>query len=102
MAQMMASADVNGAGLVYSDVGDGVPLMCLHGGMGIDRRSLQVPGILNLTTHSIRLIIPDQRGHGDSSTGADDEYTHETWATDARELARHLGLSRFGLLGHSY
>jgi proline iminopeptidase len=70
--------------------------------MGIDRRSLHVPGILDLAAHGIRLIIPDQRGHGESSTSSDAEYTHEVWATDARELAQHLGLSRFGVLGHSY
>jgi proline iminopeptidase len=87
---------------VYSDIGCGIPLLCLHGGMGIDRRSLLVRGILDLAGHGIRLIVPDQRGHGESSVGDDSQYTHETWAADVRELARHLGLERFALLGHSY
>jgi proline iminopeptidase len=98
----MATAEVNGTRLAYSDIGSGVPLLCLHGGMGIDAGSLRVPGILDLARHGIRLIIPDQRGHGESSSGKDAEYTHGTWAADARGLAQHLGLPRFALLGHSY
>jgi pimeloyl-ACP methyl ester carboxylesterase len=55
------TANISGATLSYSDIGTGVPLMCVHGGMGIDARSLHAPGILDLAGHRIRLIIPDQR-----------------------------------------
>ena len=93
---------VNGATLRYTDSGDGMPLLCLHGGMGIDSASLRVPGILNLSDHGIRLVIPDQRGHGASSRHTQRDYTHTTWITDVRALATALGLQRFALLGHSY
>jgi pimeloyl-ACP methyl ester carboxylesterase len=53
--------------LAYSDVGGGVPLVCLHGGMGIDGNTLRVPGILDLADHGVRVVIPDQRGHGQSA-----------------------------------
>ena len=99
---MTSTADVDGVTLSYSDVGSGPPLLCLHGGMGVDGQTLHVPGVLNLSNHGIRLIIPDQRGHGRSSRSSEAEYTHAIWAGDMHSLARHLGLSQFALLGHSY
>ena len=95
-------ARVNGIRLDYSDTGRGLPLLCLHGGMGIDGGSLRVPGILDLAESGVRVIIPDQRGHGRSERSRPSQYSHHTWATDAHELARELGLSRFAMLGHSY
>jgi proline iminopeptidase len=97
-----ATAEITGGKMTYSDIGTGLPLICLHGGMGVDARSLWVPGILNLAGFGIRLIIPDQRGHGQSPGGGNADYTHARWVADVRELATHLGLSRFALLGHSY
>lgn len=47
-------ATVNGVQLTYSDTGGGVPLLCLHGGMGVDAGTLHVPGILDLARHGIR------------------------------------------------
>ena len=99
---MTAIADLDGAKLAYTDVGTGIPLLCLHGGMGIDSHSLRVPGILELIDHRIRLVIPDQRGHGRSGRSPEADCTHATWASDARGLAQHLGWSRFAMLGHSY
>jgi proline iminopeptidase len=96
------TAVVNDIELAYTDTGVGRPLLCLHGGMGIDGASLRVPGILDLAARGIRVIIPDQRGHGRSAATDQARYTHATWIADARELADHLGLSRVALLGHSY
>ena len=96
------TATVNGVRLAYSDTGRGLPLLCLHGGMGVDAATLHVPGILDLARLDIRVIIPDQRGHGQSGRSSQSEYSHHTWATDAHDLAESLGLSRFALLGHSY
>jgi proline iminopeptidase len=93
---------VNGIRLTYSDTGPGVPLLCLHGGMGVDAGTLHVPGILELAKFGVRVIIPDQRGHGKSERSTQSEYSHDTWAVDAHALTRSLGLSRFALLGHSY
>lgn len=96
------TATVNGVRLSYSDIGHGAPLLCLHGGMGADAGSLRVPGILNLAQLGIRLIIPDQRGHGRSERTNQVDYSHNTWTADVRDLAQCLGLRRFALLGHSY
>jgi pimeloyl-ACP methyl ester carboxylesterase len=96
------TAEIDGARIAYSDTGRGLPLLCLHGGMGIDGRTLRVPGILDLAQRGVRVIIPDQRGHGASARGKDREYTHATWSADARGLVRHLRLREVALLGHSY
>ncbi|MBI1872540.1 MAG: alpha/beta hydrolase [Acidobacteria bacterium] len=96
------TATVNGVQLAYSDTGHGHPLVCLHGGMGVDAGTLRVPGILDLARHGIRVIIPDQRGHGQSARDSELEYSHDTWATDANDFAECLGFRRFALLGHSY
>jgi len=99
---MTNSTHIDGATLSYSDIGDGAPLLCLHGGMGVDGQTLHVPGILDLSNRGIRLIIPDQRGHGRSSRSSESEYTHAIWAADVRSLARQVDLPQFALLGHSY
>ena len=49
------TATVNGVRLTYSDIGWGVPLLCLHGGMGVDASALHVPGILDLAKHMLNL-----------------------------------------------
>jgi pimeloyl-ACP methyl ester carboxylesterase len=96
------TATVNGVRLSYSDIGQGIPLVCLHGGMGVDSGSLHVPGILDLTELGIRLIIPDQRGHGKSERTIPHDYSHRVWAADVHDLAESLGLQEFALFGHSY
>jgi proline iminopeptidase len=96
------TATVNGVRLSYSDIGHGIPLVCLHGGMGVDAGSLHVPGILDLAQLGIRLIIPDQRGHGASARTTQSDYSHSVWATDVHDLAESLGLRRFALFGHLY
>ena len=96
------TATVNGVRLSYTDIGHGTPLICLHGGMGVDAGSLHVPGILDLAQLGIRLIIPDQRGHGQSERTTQSHYSHSVWTDDVHELADSLGLQKFALLGHSY
>jgi hypothetical protein len=62
------------------------------GGMRVDAGVLHVPGILDLANFGLRVIIPDQPGHGQSDRGSQSEYSHRTWAVDANELAGGPGL----------
>ena len=93
---------VNGINLAYKDYGAGLPILCLHGGMGIDSAYLDVPALTLLANRRYRVIIFDQRGHGQSDPSNDSDYTHKQWIEDARGLAEHLNLNRFVLLGQSY
>jgi proline iminopeptidase len=93
---------VAGTTLACEAWGRGVPLVCLHGGLGVDSAYLKVPGLLDLAGDDRRVLVYDQRGHGASGPADPAEYTHARWAEDLRELAGALGLGRFALLGHSY
>jgi proline iminopeptidase len=98
----MKDVGANGIRMAYTEAGDGTPLLCLHGGMGIDAYALRVPGVLDLANHGIRVVIPDQRGHGGSSRSDPSQYNRFVWAADARALAEQLGFTRHALLGYSY
>jgi proline iminopeptidase len=93
---------VAGTALAYEAWGRGPPLVCLHGGLGVDSSYLQAPGVLGLAGDGRRVLLYDQRGHGASGPSDPAGYTHARWAEDVRELAAALGLGRFALLGHSY
>ncbi len=96
------TAQLADATLFYTDVGRGTPLVCLHGGMGIDGATLRVPGLLRLGDRGVRVIVPDQRGHGRSDRSDEAHYTHDTWVHDVRDLIACADLGRVALLGHSY
>jgi proline iminopeptidase len=93
---------VNGTELAYEEWGRGDPLVCVHGGMGIDSAYLKVPGLTGLAGGGRRLVVYDQRGHGASDRSDPREYTHARWAQDLGALAAGLAPGRFALLGHSY
>lgn len=92
----------NGVRLSYETWGEGAPLYCLHGGMGVDSAYLKVPAITGLGSKSRRVVIHDQRGHGKSARSGMLTYTHATWVEDVRQLARLREEKRLALLGHSY
>ncbi len=89
-------AEVNGADIWYQLWGKGNPLICLHGGMGVDSSYLKVPGILQLANKGRQVLIFDQRGHGRSGRSNLKFYSHSSWVEDVR------GTDRFALMGHSY
>lgn len=98
----MAVLEVNGCRLRCREWGAGAPLICLHGGMGIDGSYLDCAALRRLANEGIRVIVPDQRGHGRSGRTGEATYTHATWVEDVGQLADRLGLDRFALMGHSY
>jgi len=81
--------------------GSGLPMLMLHGGMGLDHTYL---------THSLRplatrlqLIYLDHRGNGRSPEPSDwDDISHESWVDDAERLRHSLGYEKIILFGHSY
>ena len=77
--------------------GDGEPLLWLHGAMGCgaDWRY-----IFPSAPEGFRVIAPDQRGHG-ASTTADEEFTFRQSALDIIALLRHLNVTRTRAIGLS-
>jgi pimeloyl-ACP methyl ester esterase len=85
-----------GLRLHYEEIGSGRPLVCLHGwGM-----SGKVWGFDDGLLPDVRLIMPDLRGHGDSSA-PDAGYELADFAADLEELFTALRLDRAVLLGWS-
>jgi non-heme chloroperoxidase len=88
-----------GVWLRYADVGprSGTPVLLLH---GYSDSWFSFSRILDLMPPELRLIIPDQRGHGDSERPANG-YTPEKFAEDAVALLDVLSISAATVIGHS-
>jgi pimeloyl-ACP methyl ester carboxylesterase len=93
----MAAIDVNGFQMYYDMRGDGQPLLLLHGGMGIggDWRH-----VFPSDPVGYRVIVPDLRGHGRSTTPAEG-FTFRHCADDVRALLDHLEVARVKAIGLS-
>ena len=87
--------------LHYREEGEGLPLVVLHGGPGLDHTAIE-PHLRPLA-QQLRLISYDHRGSGRSAQpqGAD-PYHIDHFVDDLVGVARALGLDRFALLGHSF
>lgn len=99
----MPFAAVNGVRLAYESIGQGVPLLFIHGGYGGAATTLAPQ------SHAIRTILPrdkvrtilyDRRNAG-SSEYSDARYTLATLASDALGLLDHLGISKAIIVGSS-
>lgn len=94
-------ASINGTDLYYVRHGSGVPILVMHGGLGLDHTYFR-PWLDELGDRA-ELIYYDHRGNGRSARAASlAAVDHATFAADAEQLRAHLGLDRFILLGHSY
>ncbi len=94
-------AKVNGTELFYTTLGQGRPIMFMHGGLGLDHTYF-LPWLEPLA-ENYQLVFYDHRGNGRSERPASyDDITHATWAADADALREHLGFEKMILFGQSY
>lgn len=99
----MPFADVNGVRLSYESVGEGVPLLFIHGGYGGAATTLapQTHAIrTTLPRDKVRTILYDRRNAG-LSAYTDAHYTLKTLAGDALGLLDHLGIGKAIIVGSS-
>ncbi|MGM7681466.1 alpha/beta fold hydrolase [Cytobacillus sp. Hm23] len=83
--------------LSYEDVGQGEPIVLLHGFCG----SLAYwERIMPKLAKQYRVIAPDLRGHG-GSTYQTDDYTIEDMAEDIKLLLEALNINKVSMFGHS-
>jgi proline iminopeptidase len=93
--------DACGAIVYYETIGQGRPLMVLHGGPGAPH-SYFLPYLLPLARHH-RLVFMDERGSGRSERLTDFKgYTLDNMACDADAVRRALGLKTVDVMGHSF
>jgi proline iminopeptidase len=80
---------------------DGVPLLVLHGGPGLDHHEFG-DYLDPLTERGIRLLLVDQRSCGRSEHASPQTWTLERYAQDVVMLAQALDFERWAVLGHSF
>ncbi len=89
------------ARIFYEVVGDGEPIIVVHGGPGLDHSYLQ-PGLDALATRN-SLIYYDQRGTGRSVANLDSAGINlDAFVEDIDALRQALGYERVSLLTHSW
>jgi proline iminopeptidase len=93
--------DAHGVLIYYQTVGQGTPLLIVHGGPGASHDYF-LPYLLPLARHH-KLIFLDERGSGKSEKLEDPSgYTVENMVEDTEAVRQSLKLGRISLLGHSY
>lgn len=93
--------DSHGALIYYQSMGQGAPLMIVHGGPGASHDYF-LPYLLPLMRTS-RLVFIDERGSGKSSKLEDPkQYTIANMVEDIEAVRQSLGLGKISLLGHSF
>jgi len=96
----MTTAHINGTDLFYVTVGEGIPCLVMHGGLGFDHTYFRP--WLDPLGDTFQLIFYDHRGNGRSGRPEKATMTHAQFAADAAALASHLGHEKVAVLGHSY
>jgi pimeloyl-ACP methyl ester carboxylesterase len=94
----------DGAQLAYRETGSGRPLILLHGFMGTGSHWLDQGPADTLTEQGFYLVLPDLRGHGESTRSHDPlAYPPDVLADDGLALIEHLGLGagEYDLGGYS-
>ena len=92
--------DIGDTELFIVERGQGHPLICLHGGPGLDHHMFG--DYLDPLGDACRLILVDQRANGRSGRPPQATWTLQQHAADVGLLARALGLEQYAVLGHSY
>ena len=90
----------DGVSLFVQELGDGFPLIVLHGGPGLDHSMFRP--YLDPLGDEFRVLYVDERGQGRSERVDPETLSLEVLARDVDLLAEALGLDRFALLGHSF
>ena len=90
----------DGYNLNVEEVGNGFPLIVLHGGPGLDHSMFRP--YLDPLGDDYRLLYVDERGQGRSQRVDPATLSLEVFARDVDLLAETLELDSFALLGHSF
>jgi proline iminopeptidase len=98
---MLVPIDDTSLWVVERGPADGLPLIVLHGGPGLDHHEFGAY-LDPLADRGIRLLLTDLRANGRSERCPPSTWTLERMAQDVIMLALALRLGRYAVLGHSY
>ena len=97
----MTRVEVDGVGIEYDVVGDGRPVVLLHGFP--DSGRLWRHQVTALADAGFRVIVPDLRGYGQSGKPeAVDAYSIPVLAGDVMAVLADLGIARAHVVGHDW
>ncbi|WP_245290759.1 alpha/beta fold hydrolase [Methyloligella halotolerans] len=102
-ASNFSEFDSDGISIRYLDVGEGDPILLIHGfASNIDANWVATSWVTTLTEAGRRVIALDNRGHGQSEKLYEPErYGAPAMAEDAVRLMDHLGIERADVMGYS-
>jgi pimeloyl-ACP methyl ester carboxylesterase len=87
--------------LYVHELGEGRPLLALHGGPGLDG-SVWFPGLDPIAADGWRVLAPDLRANGRSTAGDPARWTVGQMADDVEALVQALGLEHPVVAGWSF
>ncbi|MEA3054119.1 MAG: hypothetical protein QOG72_3022 [Sphingomonadales bacterium] len=93
----------DGASLVWHELGEGRPVVLLHGLFSnAETNWIRFGHAAQIASRGFRVVMPDLRGHGKSAAPHDQaSYPPDILARDGLELIAHLGLADYDLGGYS-
>lgn len=96
-------ASFDGVELAWHELGEGRPVVLLHGLFSDARTNwIKFGHAPAIAAEGFRVIMPDLRAHGDSAKPHDPAaYPPDVLADDGLALIRHLGLTDYDLGGYS-
>lgn len=94
----MTMIPIRDVSLFVKVMGDGYPLLLMHGGPGLDHTTLSA---LEPLADQFTLIFYDHRANGRSS-GAAESMTWDSLTADADGIREFLGFEEWAVLGHSF
>jgi len=95
----MPSYERDGLRLAYHEIGDGAPLLFVHGATGTGE--FDWSGLAAALSSRYRCVLPDLRGHGQSEF-RESGYERAAIIDDLLALLRHLKVDRPHVIGFSY
>ena len=88
---------INGIHVTYYELGNGQPVLFLHGGR---LRATAFRSTLQILSRYYRVIAPDIPGYGNSSTPSED-WTYQDYADFFVKFIKQLGLKNITVIGYS-
>jgi proline iminopeptidase len=95
----MTNIPIRDVSLFVKVMGQGYPLVLMHGGPGLDHTTLMP---LEPLTDQFTLIFYDHRCNGHSEGAEVSSMTFDNLTADAEALRQNLGFDQWAVLGHSF
>lgn len=101
-SQTNSFTSFDGVRIVFSDAGEGKPVLLLHGFINTRKSWNTTPLREDLLENGYRVIVPDLRGNGDSDKPQIEKaYEQDAEVHDLMLLMDHLGLKSYNAIGYS-